>query len=139
MAAKDQKAAIGSFIMPLITALFAVFMPNVQVAFNYMIMAVYVANIACYIAMLAIFKKKKRENAARLAILFNLLAFCLFFTFPFIKALVGQSWLQVLLFIIFFLCIWLANYDQKLEVPLVFPPQEKREESWLMSFMQFLY
>ncbi|HWK21899.1 MAG TPA: hypothetical protein VNS08_02605 [Ureibacillus sp.] len=128
------KAAIGSFIMPVFTALFAIFMPDVHTSFNYIIMAVFVVNIVSFLAMLAIFKKKKRPNAARLVILFNMLAFSLFFTFPLIKALIGQTFLQLILFILFFVCIGLAIYDQKQEVPLVLPPKESKGRKFVFVF-----
>ncbi|RHW39905.1 hypothetical protein D1B33_03395 [Lysinibacillus yapensis] len=129
-----HKAAVGSFFLPFVTALLAIYMPNVQSTFNVMIMAVFAVNIMSYIVLLSIFKKKKRQNASRIVILFNMLAFCLFFTFPLLKALNGKFWMQIVLFIIFCICIGLAIYDQKREVPLVFPPDEKERRKYGLVF-----
>lgn len=129
-----HKAAIGSFILPLISALFAIFMPIVHTTFNYIIIAIFVMNIVSYIIFLSIFKKKKRQNAARLVILLNMLAFCLFFTFPFIKAFSDQPWVQFILIVIFFLTIVLAIYDQNKDVPLVFPTKGKERRKFAFVY-----
>lgn len=119
------RAAILSFFLPLVTALCAIYMPESQPMVNYIILEVYLANIVIYMATLAVFKKKKKQNAARLAILLNMLAFCFYFTFPLIKAFIGHTWLQLLLFAIFLLSVVLGVYDQKQEVPIVFPGTDK--------------
>lgn len=81
-----------------------------------------------------VFNKKKRPNAARLTCLFNLLTFCLFFTFPFIKAFMGHLWLQLLLILFFFITLALAIYDQNQEVPLVFPDPDKGSRKYSLVF-----
>lgn len=134
MASNIYKVAIGSFLMPVITALAAIVMPDVHTVFNYIVCAVFAVNIVMYITMLILFKKKKRQNAARLVILFNMLAFCLFFTFPLVKALLDYIWLPIILILFFFICIGLAIYNQEQEVPLVFPPQEKERRKFAFVY-----
>lgn len=120
--------------MPVITALFALFMPEVELTFNYIIAGIFAVGIVMYFMMLASFKKKKRPNAARYAIAFNMLVFCFFFTFPLVKAFMGQPWLQ-LLFVVFFFCLLgLAIYDQKQDVPLVFPDSSKERRKFAFVF-----
>lgn len=129
-----HKVAIGSFFMPLITSLCAIFMPDVDSTFNSIVLAIFVINIVTYIILLTIFKKKKRQNAARLIILLNMLAFSLFFTFPFIKVFAGQTWIQLILILVFFIFIVFAIYDQKREIPLVFPPTDKERRKFAVVY-----
>lgn len=120
--------------MPIFTSLFAIYMPDVVPTFNYIIAGIYIANFAAFLVMLAVFKKKKRQNAARLTMFINMIIFCLFFTFPFIKAFMGHLWLQLLL-VLFFICLLpLAIYDQKQEIPLVFPGDDKEHRKIAFVF-----
>lgn len=120
--------------MPVISTLFAIFMPDVESIFNYFVIGVFVVGIVMYIIMLASFKKKKRQNAARFIIAYNMLAFCFFFIFPFVKAFMGQVWLQIVLTLVFFCLLALAIYDQKQDVPLVFPGDDKERRKFALVF-----
>lgn len=128
------QAAIVSFFLPLVTSLIAIFMPVIQTTMNYIILTILIVNIVIYITMLTIYKKKKKQNAARLFILLNMLAFCLFFTFPLVKVFIDRTWLQVLLIIFFLICIVLGIYDQKKEIPLVFPEGDKERSKLTYIF-----
>ena len=134
MNTKIYQATIISFLMPVVSSLFAIYMPGVEPTFNLLIIIIFAANIVSYLAMLAIFPKRKRQNAARLTIAINMLMFCLFFTFPMLKALMGTLWLQFLLIVIFLLLLVLAVKDQKKDIPLVFPGDKKEHRKLAFLF-----
>lgn len=123
-----------AFAMPVFSALFAIYMPDVEPSFNYIVAGIYIANFVIFIMMLAIFKKKKRQNAVKLTLLFNMLTFCLFFTFPFVKAFMGNHLMQILLILVFLCLLALGVYDQKQEVPLVFPDSDKEHRKFAFVF-----
>lgn len=107
--------------MPLISSLFAFTMPDTNQTFNYIIISIFVFSIIIYPIALIIFRKKKRPNAARFIITFNMLLFCFFFTVPLIKVAIGYLLIQLLLLLFYFICIILAVFDQKKETPIVAP------------------
>ncbi|MEO4054210.1 hypothetical protein [Solibacillus sp. CAU 1738] len=115
------KASIISYFMPIISSLFAFFMPDTNQTFNYIIISIFIFSIIIYPIALFIFKKKKRPNAARFIISFNMLLFCFFFTVPLIKVAIEYVLLQLLLVLFYFLCILLAVIDQKSKNALVLP------------------
>ena len=120
------KASIVSFILPIVTCLIALYIPDINPVFTYISAFMLILNIVVFLVMLSIFKKRRRQNAARLLIIFNTLTAFLFFTFPLLKVLIGYNWLQAILVVFFFICILLSIYDQKSETPIVFPDKGKR-------------
>lgn len=128
------KAAIISFFLPVLSCLFAIFMPDIQRFFNYLCVAIILFNGFAYLFMLVIYKKKKRENAARLVILFNMMAFCFFLSVPLIKAFHGFTFVQLFLVVIFWLMIPLGIYDQKQQIPLVFPDNKEQDNRFSLVF-----
>ena len=122
------KASIVSFLLPIVTCLIALYIPDVNSVFTYISTFIFILNIVVFLIMLGVFKKRRRQNAARLLIIFNTLTAFLFFTFPLLKVLIGYNWLQVILVVVFFSCILLSIYDQKSEKPIVFPDKGKRRK-----------
>ena len=118
------KASLISYIMPLIASLFALFMPVANQTFTYIIIMIFIFSIIIYPIALIVFEKKKRPNAARFIMTFNMLMFCFFFIVPLIKVAIGHLLLQLCLVLFYFLCIMLAVFDQKKETPIVAPPND---------------
>ena len=115
------KASLISYLMPLISSLAAFAIPDTHQTFNYIIISIFIFSIIIYPIALIIFKKKKRPNAARFIITFNMFLFCFFFTVPLIKVAIGHLLIQLFLLLFYFLWIILAVFDQKKETPIVAP------------------
>ena len=66
-----------------------------------------------------------KEKAYRLTLMYQLYAFTLYFTFPLLKVLNGEIVYQLLLVGVFIALFFLARFDQRTEVPIVYPDNNK--------------
>ena len=70
-----------------------------------------------------------KEKAYRLTVTYQFYAFTFFFTVPLLKVLKGNIVIQLLLVGLFIGIYFLARFDQRREVPIVFPDSNRRR--WL--------
>lgn len=122
-----HKAAFISFMLPCITSLMPAFMPDTDMLYFYIALAIMLLTILAYPILLLFFGRKRHENAARVVLLINSITFCLFFIFPLIKIYSNYLWMQLLLLGFFIFCLLFSIYDQRREKPLLFP--ERGEEN----------
>lgn len=128
------KAMIMGYFLPLLAAAIAAFIPTYDQESIKWTVAVYVILLLMPIVLAFRFPANK-EKAYRLTLMYQLYAFAFFFTFPLLKVLKGNVFFQLLLVGIFIGVYFLARYDQRTEVPIVYPDQDK-EKKWI-SFVYY--
>ncbi|MFC5604192.1 hypothetical protein [Sporosarcina koreensis] len=114
--------------MPLFTAVVALLIPEYDQQYFKWIAAVFVLLLVLPIVLSYRFPANK-EKAYRLTIMYQLYAFTFFAAFPLLKVLKGSIVIQLLLVGFFIGIYFLARFDQRTEVPILFPDSDKRK--WL--------
>ena len=124
-----HKAAFISFMLPCITSLMPAFMPDTDMLYFYIALAIMLLTILAYPILLLFFGRKRHENAARVVLLINSITFCLFFIFPLIKIYSNYLWMQLLLLGFFIFCLLFSIYDQRRESLYSFQNVERKISS----------
>ncbi len=114
--------------MPLFTAVVALLIPEYDQQYIKWIVAVFVLLMLLPIVLSFRFPDNK-EKAYRLTLSYQLYAFTFFSTVPLLKVMKGTIVIQLLLVGLFIGFYFLARFDQRTEVPIVFPDSDKRK--WL--------
>ena len=105
------------------------FIPEYDHLFAMWIIAVFVILLLMPIVLIIRFPDNK-EKAYRLTLTYQLYAFTFYFTFPLLKVLRGEVVYQLLLVGLFIGIFFLARFDQRTEVPIVFPDNNK-DTKWI--------
>lgn len=122
------KVMIMGYLLPLFTAVVAVLMPEYDQEYIKWIVAVFAVLLLMPIVLSFRYPDNK-EKAYRLTIMYQLYAFTFFSTVPLLKVLKGSIVIQVLLVGLFIGIYFLARFDQRTEIPIVFPDSDRRK--WL--------
>ncbi|MCM3636755.1 hypothetical protein M3152_03410 [Sporosarcina luteola] len=122
------KVMIMGYLLPLFTAVVALLIPEYDQQYIKWIVAVFVLLLLLPIVFSLRFTANKKI-AYRLTIAYQLYAFTFFAAFPLLKVLKGSIVIQLLLVGLFIGIYFLAIFDQRTEVPIVFPDSDKRK--WL--------
>ena len=123
------KAMIAGYLLPLFTAAAVVLIPEYDQQYIKWIVIVFVVLLLLPIVLSFRFPANK-EKAYRLTVTYQFYAFTFFLTFPLLKVLTGSVVIQLLLVGLFISMYFLARFNQRTEVPIVFPDSDKR--SWLV-------
>lgn len=123
------KAMIMGYFLPLLAAAIVAFIPTYDQ--HSLIWAAAVFVILLFMPIILAFRfPANKEKAYRLTLMYQLYAFAFFFTFPLLKVLKGNIVFQLLLVGLFIGIYYLARYDQRTEVPIVYPGSDK-EKKWI--------
>ncbi|MCG7344235.1 hypothetical protein MHZ92_08825 [Sporosarcina sp. ACRSL] len=123
------KAMIMGYFLPLLAAGIVAFVPDYDEQFIKWAAVIFVILLAMPIVLSFRFPSNK-EKAYRLTLTYQLYAFTFLFTFPLLKVLKENIVFQLLLVIVFISIYFLARYDQRTEVPIVYPDGDK-EKKWV--------
>ena len=123
------KAMIMGYLMTLFTAVAGVLIPEYDQQYINWIVVVFVILLLMPIVLSFRFPDNK-DKAYRLTVTFQFYAITFFLIFPMLKVLKGNVVIQLLLVGLFISIYFLARFDQRREVPIVFPDSERR--SWLV-------
>ena len=126
---KPFKTMIMGYLLPLLAAVIVVFVPEYDHLFMVYISAVFILLLLAPIVLLIRFPDNK-EKAYRLTLMYQLYAFTFYFTFPLLKVLRGEVVYQLLLVGLFIAIFFLARFDQRTEVPIVYPDNNK-DTKWI--------
>ena len=122
------KIMIVGYLLPLFTAGAVVFIPEYDQQYVKWLVVVFIILLLMPIVLSFRFPDNK-EKAYRMTVTYQFYAFTFFMTFPLLKMMKGSIVIQLLL-VGFFICIYfLARFDQRTEVPIVFPDLNRRK--WL--------
>lgn len=117
------------YFLPLLAAGIVAFVPDYDEQFIKWAAVIFVILLAMPIVLSFRFPSNK-EKAYRLTLTYQLYAFTFLFTFPLLKVLKENIVFQLLLVIVFISIYFLARYDQRTEVPIVYPDGDK-EKKWV--------
>ncbi|WP_172370431.1 hypothetical protein [Sporosarcina jiandibaonis] len=126
---KPLKTMIMGYLLPLLAAAMVAFIPAYDHLFTMWIIAVFVILLLMPIVLVIRFPDNK-EKAYRLTIMYQLYAFTFYMTFPLLKVLREEIVYQLLLVGFFIAIFFLARFDQRTEVPIVYPGDDK-EIKWM--------
>lgn len=119
------KAMMMGYLLPLFMAGMVVFIPDFDGQYMKWIVLIFIILFGMPIVLTIRFPKKKKK-AYKLTMKYQLYAFIFFFTFPLLKVLKGNIIFQLLLIGLFIGIYFLARFDQRTEVPIVFPGVDKK-------------
>lgn len=122
------KIMIFGNLLPLFTAIAALLIPEYDQEYIKWIVVVFVVLLLLPIVLSFRFPDHK-EKAYRLALMYQLYAFTFFMAFPLLKVMKESIAIQLLLVGFFIGIYFLARFDQRTEVPIVFPDVDRRK--WL--------
>ena len=124
---KPFKTMIMGYFLPLLGAAIVAFIPEYDHLFAMWIIAVIVILLLMPIVLVIRFPDNK-EKAYRLTLMYQLYAFTFYFTFPLLKLLRGEVVYQLLLVGLFIAIFFLARFDQRTAVPIVYP--DNNDTKW---------
>ena len=123
------KAMIMGYFLPLLAAGIVAFVPDYDAQFIKWAAVIFIILLVMPIVLSFRFPSNK-QKAYRLTLMYQLYAFAFLFTFPLLKVVKENIVFQVLLVVVFISIYFLARYDQRTEVPIVYPDGDK-EKKWL--------
>lgn len=123
------KAMIIGYFLTFFTAVAVLYIPDYDQQYMKWIVAVFVI-LLLLPAVLSFRYPGNKEKAYRLTVTYQLYVFAFFFTVPLLKVLTGNIVVQLLLVGLFIGIYFLARFDQRREVPILFPDTDRR--SWLV-------
>lgn len=127
------KAMIMGYLLTLFTAAMVLFIPDYDQQYIKWLVTVLIILMLLPIVLSFRFPTNK-EKAYRLTLTYQLYAFTFFMTFPLLKVLNGSIIIQLLLVVFFISLYFIARFDQRTEVPIVFPGDDKK-----MKWMAYVY
>ena len=123
------KAMILGYFLPLLAAGIVSFIPEYDERFIKWVVVIFIILVVMPIVLSFRFPSNK-EKAYRLTLIYQLYAFTFLFTFPLLKVLNENITFQLLLVIVFISIYFLARYDQRTKVPIVYRDGDK-EKKWI--------
>lgn len=122
------KIMIMGYLLPLFTAAAVLFIPDYDQQYIKWLLIVFIILLLLPIVLAFRFPANKGK-AYQLTLTYQLYAFTFFMTFPLLKVLNGSIIIQLLLVGFFIGTYFLARFDQRTEVPIVFPDSDRMK--WL--------
>lgn len=123
------KQTLIASILPLLSGLMVLFMPDFDAVFAWLTIGIYLLLIMLPgILYLKYKNRKNKEIIYRLTAKYMMYAFLLFWIFPILKLFSNNLVVQFLLLAIFISMLYLARYDQNTKVPIIFPGDDKKHK-----------
>ena len=126
------KSMVMGYLLPFFTAAAVAFIPAYDHSSTVWIITVFVVLLLMPIVLTIRFPDNRRK-AYLLTVTYQLYAFTFYMTFPLLKVLNGNIVYQMILVGFFIGIYFVARFDQRTEVPIVFPDKNK------IKWMAYVY
>lgn len=121
-----HKQTLIGYILPIMSALIVLFIPEYDQFFGMITIVIFILLLMLPLFLYLKYKKRRNKDIVfRLTAKYTMYSFLLYFTFPILKIFSNNLLIQIVLIVFFLGVLFMAQYDQNTNVPIIYPGAEK--------------